>query len=188
MPTLWNLPWLTTPHVNNMSMTVNISFSILAFFPFYHLKAIYAIKSPLLSCKGSNDWSNLVHMHTSVLLDNCHDEIYWNPNSRTCECELLWKFCFCRCHQFQMGSWQRALIQCDLGPYKKRKWSEVAHSCPTLYNPVDCSLPGFVTLWTVAYQAPSSMGFSRQDHWSGLPFPSPVDIPNPGIEPGSSTL
>ena len=89
-----------------------------------------------------HDWSNLVHMHTSVLLDNCHDEIYWDPNSRTCECELLWKFCLCRCHQFQMGSWQRALTQYDLGPYKKKKWSEVAHLCLTLYNPVDCSLPG----------------------------------------------
>jgi len=39
--------------------------------------------------------------------------------------------------------------------------------------------------WTVAYQAPPSMGFSRQDYWSGLPFPSPGDLPNPGIESGS---
>ena len=46
----------------------------------------------------------------------------------------------------------------------------------------------FVTLWTVAYQAPLSMGFSRQEYWSGLPFPSPGDLPNPGIEPGSPTL
>ena len=46
----------------------------------------------------------------------------------------------------------------------------------------------FVTPWTVAYQAPPSMGFSRQEHWSGLPFPSPGDLPNPGIEPGSSIL
>ena len=43
----------------------------------------------------------------------------------------------------------------------------------------------FVTPWTVAYQAPLSMGFSRQEYWSGLPFPSPGDFPNPGIEPGS---
>ena len=42
-------------------------------------------------------------------------------------------------------------------------------------------------LWTVAYQAPS-MGFFRQEYWSGLPFPSPGDLPNPGIEPGSPTL
>ena len=46
----------------------------------------------------------------------------------------------------------------------------------------------FATSWTVAYQAPQSMGFSRQEFWSGLPFPSPRDLPNPGIEPGSPTL
>ena len=43
----------------------------------------------------------------------------------------------------------------------------------------------FATRWTVAYQAPPSMGFSRQEYWSGLPFPSPGDLPNPGIEPKS---
>ena len=42
--------------------------------------------------------------------------------------------------------------------------------------------------WTVAYQAPPSMGFSRQECWSGLSFPSPGDLPHPGIEPGSPTL
>ena len=46
----------------------------------------------------------------------------------------------------------------------------------------------FATPWTVAYQAPSSMGFFRQEYWSGLPFPSPGDLPNPGIEPRSPTL
>ena len=46
----------------------------------------------------------------------------------------------------------------------------------------------FATPWTVAYNAPSSMGFSRQEYWSGLPFPSPEDLPNPGIEPGSPAL
>ena len=50
----------------------------------------------------------------------------------------------------------------------------VAKSCPTLATP-----------WTVAYQAPLSMGFSRQEYWSGLPFPSPGDLPDPGIEPRS---
>ena len=43
----------------------------------------------------------------------------------------------------------------------------------------------FATPWTVAHQAPPSMGFSRQEYWSGVPFPSPGDLPNPGIEPGS---
>ena len=45
-----------------------------------------------------------------------------------------------------------------------------------------------MTPWTAAYQGPLSMGFSRQDYWSGLPFPSPGDLPNPGIEPGSPAL
>ena len=52
----------------------------------------------------------------------------------------------------------------------------VAQLCPTL------------TLWTVAGQAPLSMEFSRQEYWSGLPCPSPGDLPNPGIEPKSPTL
>ena len=43
----------------------------------------------------------------------------------------------------------------------------------------------FATPWTVARQTPPSMGFSRQEYWSGLPFPSPGDLPNPGIQPGS---
>ena len=46
----------------------------------------------------------------------------------------------------------------------------------------------FATPWTVAYQAPQSMEFSRQEYWSGLPFPSPGDLPDPGIEPGSPRL
>ena len=46
----------------------------------------------------------------------------------------------------------------------------------------------FVTPWTVTYQAPLSKGFSRQEYWSGLPFPSPRGLPDPGIEPGSPAL
>ena len=46
----------------------------------------------------------------------------------------------------------------------------------------------FATPWTVVYQAPPSMGFSRQEYWSGLPFPSPGGLPNPGIEPRSPAL
>ena len=53
----------------------------------------------------------------------------------------------------------------------------VVQSCPTLCDPIDCSL--------VAHQAPLSMGFSRQEYWSGLPFPSPGDLPDPGIKPES---
>ena len=53
----------------------------------------------------------------------------------------------------------------------------VTKSCPTL-----------VTLWTIDYQGPLSMGFVRQEYWSGLPFPSPGDPPDPGIKPRSPAL
>ena len=54
--------------------------------------------------------------------------------------------------------------------------AKLLQSCPTLCNPMDCAL-----------QAPLSMGFSRQEYWSGLPCPPPGDLPNPGIEPASFT-
>ena len=53
----------------------------------------------------------------------------------------------------------------------------VAKSCLNLGNP-----------WIVACQDPLSMGFSRQEYWSGLPFPAPGDLPEPGIEPASPAL
>ena len=52
------------------------------------------------------------------------------------------------------------------------------HSCARL----------FAISWIVACQAPPSMGFSRQEYWSGLPFPSPGGLPDPGIEPKSPSL
>ena len=51
-----------------------------------------------------------------------------------------------------------------------------------------CRVQLSATPWTVAHQAPLSMGFSRQDYWSGLPFPSPGDLPDPGIQPTSPAL
>ena len=91
-------------------------------------------------------------------------------------------------------------------------------SCPTLYDPMDCSLPGssvhgilqarileclaisfsrgssqpkdrtWVSCISGAHQALLSTRFSRQEYWSGLPFPSPGDLPSPGIKPGSPVL
>ena len=54
----------------------------------------------------------------------------------------------------------------------------VVQLCLTLCNPMDCT----------AHQAPLSMEFSKQEYWSGLPFLSPGDLPNPGIEPGCPAL
>ena len=56
--------------------------------------------------------------------------------------------------------------------------------CACMLSHFNC-IQLFVTLWTVAFQAPLSMGLSRQEYWSGLPGPPPGDIPNPGIEPTS---
>ena len=68
-------------------------------------------------------------------------------------------------------SYQRSPIYEDDGG------SIVTKSCQTLATP-----------WNVAYQDPLSVGFSRQEYWSGLPFPSPGDFPNPGTEPRSPAL
>ena len=73
------------------------------------------------------------------------------------------------------GRWQ-APVSSWLTPESESE-SEVTQSCSTLWTP-----------WTVAHQAPLSMGFSRQEYWSGLPFPSPGDLPNPGIKPRSPAL
>ena len=75
-----------------------------------------------------------------------------------------------------MGSQRVGHNQSDLA-CKDDGGGVVAKSCPTLVTP-----------WTVACQASLTMGFSRQEYWSGLPFPSPGDLPNPGIEPRSPAL
>ena len=74
--------------------------------------------------------------------------------------------------------------------------SEVAQSCLALCNPLDYSPPDFSSVHgvfqarknTMAWQAPPSTGFSRQEYWSGLPFSSPGGFPNPGIKLGSPAL
>ena len=50
------------------------------------------------------------------------------------------------------------------------------------------SYPTLVTPWTIAHQAPLSVGFPRQEYWNRFPFPSPDDLPNPGIKPKPPTL
>ena len=85
----------------------------------------------------------------------------------------------------------------DFVPWLKINWLNkygpisVLHCIPLIYlcevkslNPVRL----FATPWTVAYRAPQYMEFSRQEYWSGLPFPSPGDLPNPRIKPGSPVL
>ena len=82
-----------------------------------------------------------------------------------------------------MPSWSSSLIvllylnSANDAHFKYESESEVVQLCLTLCDP-----------WTVVGQAPPSMGFSRQEYWSGLPFPSPEDLPDPGIKPRSPAL
>ena len=88
----------------------------------------------------------------------------------------------------------------DAVPLTEPRWTYQAGDTDISYLPhmITCLLESevkslsrvrlFVTPCTVAHQAPPSMGFSRQEYWSGLPLPSPGDLPDPGIEPRSPTL
>ena len=71
-------------------------------------------------------------------------------------------------------------LQYDFGSGTQEYWVSEVKSLSRVWL--------FVTPWTVAYQASLSMGFSTQEYWSGLPFPAPGDLPNPGIEPRSPAL
>ena len=71
-----------------------------------------------------------------------------------------------------------------------KKRTRISHTlcvCMCVCQSLSC-VQLFMTPWTIAYQAPLSMEFSRQEYWGELPFPSPGNFPNPGIKPGSPTL
>ena len=91
-------------------------------------------------------------------------------------------------HEFEQapedGEGQRSLVCCS---QRCRKVSDTTELLNNKVKSFSC-VRLFEIPWTVAYQAPPSMGFSRQECWSGLPFPSPGDLPDPGIEPGSPAL
>ena len=90
--------------------------------------------------------------------------------TNTHESQTTWKLSCGGADETQSWKvWERKGINGDF----EVKWSEV--------KLLSCV---FATPWTVAYRAAPSMGFSRQEFWNGLPFPSPWELPNPGIEPG----
>ena len=85
--------------------------------------------------------------------------------------------------------------QClGLGAFTARAWVPSLAEELRSYKPLKVKVKSLsrvrliATPWTVAYQAPPSLGFSRQEYWSGLTFPSPGDLPNPGTESGSPEL
>ena len=98
----------------------------------------------------------------------------------------------CGCHQRLPGS--LSLLVCGITHFIKfarltvgiLDWFTnilVFSGCSTVKSCLTLTIP-----WTVAHRAPLSMGFPRQEYWSGLPFPSPGDLPNPGTELTSPTL
>ena len=92
---------------------------------------------------------------------------------------------------FKIFNWriialQCCVIYCHTLTWISHKYTWVSYVCKWVKSLSRVRL--FATPWTVAHQAPPSMGFSRQEYWSGLPIPSPGDLPNPGIEPRSPTL
>ena len=105
---------------------------------------------------------------------------YWNQSSRAHQLQLLspWAITLkSACPRVCALQWEKPLQWEAHVPQPKVKVKSLSR------------VRLFATPWTVAYKAPPSMGFSRQEYyWSGLPFPSPGDLPNPRIEPGSPTL
>ena len=105
-----------------------------------------------------------------------------------------------RLHFTWPAVWRYPTSKVRKTPVRRRHWSgcdEIPHVQGQRRSPIKMvkvkvmSLSRvrlFVTPWTVAHQAPPSMGLSRQEYWSGLPLPSPGDLPNPGIEPRSPPL
>ena len=104
------------------------------------------------------------------------DKSYDKPRQHIKSRDITWptKVCQVRAMVFLV-----VMYGCESWTIKKDAGGEglVAKSCLTLAIP-----------WTGAYQARLSMGFSRQEYWSGLPFPSTGDLPDPGIEPRSPAL
>ena len=91
---------------------------------------------------------------------------------------LLWTL-------YYFFNWRIIDLQCCVNLCCTAKWFNYAYICGDL---VAKSCPTLVTPRTVAHQTSLSIGFSRQECWNGLPFPSPGDLPDPGIEPGSPAL
>ena len=98
-------------------------------------------------------------------------------------------------------AWSLLFLTLCTRSHQKRSWKQQMTNPPMGIWELRCPKPPerkkvkslthvrvFVIPWSVTYQAPRSMGFSRHKYWSGLPFPSPRDLPDPRIEPGSFAL
>ena len=117
-----------------------------------------------------------------------HAAGFWGSSQLRLDCQCSCQ-CSCSTRQDAEGGTRLAISAWAQG---KLAWvtERLPQTCPHLPFQIAC-IPSrvqlCVTLRTVAHQAPLSVGFSRQEYWSGLPFPYPEDLPDPGIDPVSLT-
>ena len=114
-----------------------------------------------------------LYIFTHLYLVNSLFKSFYFPSLR-----IRLRHTACSRHEsWSTATWGPTQMLCDTYTgFLAALCAESLQSCPT------------TTPWTVAHQAPLYVGFSRQEYWSGLPFPSPGDLPNPGIEPRSPVL
>ena len=121
---------------------------------------------------SSNIFIGLLHVNSSNLS-------YHKHTSKLYSTSVIFVCCFFTCAIFLQPDHKNGIPH--LGTHLSNGHVKVSVSFSVVSDP-------FATPWTVALQAPLSVGFSRQEYWSGVPFPPPADLPNPGIEPGAPVL
>ena len=137
----------------------------------------------MIPCHNQSSCFHLHSCHILLKVPPTPSSVPPGPSSHYCQIKLS-KIYLCNAVLFLNISrllqhqWHGAQV-----PWAAQPGPVVTCSCPL---PLSCSCVRlFATPWTVACQAPLSMGFSRQEYWSGLPFPSPGHLPDTGIKPGT---
>ena len=136
---------------------------------------------PLVFCwwpSTPSHWVTLASQGTASA-NNCYSEPHLCPSLSSSEPDIHWLLPT----GYPLTMSRTKLIWAERY-YSEIGEDEVTHPkgmCECMLSPVQL----LTTPWTAAHQAPLSMGFSRQEYWSGLPFPPPGDLPDPGIEPAS---
>ena len=131
------------------------------------------------SQRVGHDWVTNTHRQITILCESkiilsplIGKRVLWKTNTQSTQADKV-----CNTHRMSTPDTEEKAVE---------KWKCNARSCCVLSRFSRVRL--FATPWTVARQAPLSMGFSRQEYWSGLPFPSPGDLPDPGVEPVSPVV
>ena len=203
-PLAWKIPWMEEPgRLQSMgSLRVRHDWATsLSFFTFMHWRRKWQPtpvflpgesqgRGSLVGCRLCgltewDDWSDLAAAAAAVYMYQCY-----SPNLRPhsfppCPQVCSWHLCLC----FSLAN--RFVSRIFPDPIYMQYWilicgicfplSDLLFSCEVVSN-------SFATLWTAAHQAPLSMRSPRQEYWNESPFPSPGDLPNPGIKPVSPAL